>query len=173
MQSALSFTAIDFEIATADQNSACAIGLVMVENGEIVNEYYSLIKPPKNLYMWQTTRVHGIKPADTIKAPTFGELFSEIRPLIENRTMVAHNELFDRNVLRKTMSYYGLSYENLGLAATWECTFRIYQKKGFKPTRLNACCEVLGIQLNHHEALSDARACAQLYLRHPAIASLV
>ncbi len=173
MQSELSFTAIDFETATANQNSACAIGLVVVENGAIVDEFYSLIQPPQNQYMWQTTRVHGIKPKDTLYAPTFKDLFPSIRPLISNRMMVAHNELFDRGVLRKTMLYYGLSYESLGLPPNWECTFRIYQKKGFKPARLNACCEVLGISLNHHEALSDARACAELYLRHPSIDSFV
>ena len=62
------------------------------------------------------------------------------------------------------MEFYGLEYNKLHLAASWECTFRIYQKMGFKPARLNSCCEVMGIELNHHEALSDARACAQLYL---------
>ena len=86
--------------------------------------------------------------------------------------MVAHNELFDRGVLRKTMHFYNLPYDQLGLQEKWECTFKIYQGKGFKPARLNACCEVLGIELNHHEALSDARACAQLYMRHADIISL-
>lgn len=173
MQSELSFTAIDFETATANQNSACAVGLVVVERGIIVNEFYSLIQPPQNQYMWQTTRVHGIRPRDTVDAPTFQQLFPQIVPFISNRLMVAHNELFDRGVLRKTMNYYNLNYQDLGLKEKWECTFRIYQQKGFKPTRLNACCEVLGIELNHHEALSDARACAQLYLRHAEIPSLI
>ncbi len=39
MQSGLSFTAIDFETATANQNSACAVGLVVVEQGIIVDEF--------------------------------------------------------------------------------------------------------------------------------------
>jgi len=173
MQSGLSFTAIDFETATANQNSACAIGLVVVERGIIVEEFYSLIQPPQNQYMWQTTRVHGIRPRDTATAPTFKELFPRIFPLINNRVMVAHNELFDRGVLRKTMNYYNLPYDSLGLMEKWECTFKIYQGKGFKPARLNACCEVLGIELNHHEALSDARACAHLYLRHTDVRSVV
>ncbi|UIR55937.1 3'-5' exonuclease [Sphingobacterium sp. SRCM116780] len=173
MRSDLTFTAIDFETATGHQNSACAVGIVTVESGVITNEFYSLIQPPRNEYMWQTTRVHGIKPKDTLYSPTFKELFQDIKPLLSNKLMIAHNELFDRNVLRKTMLYYGLVYEELGLPEMWECTYKIYRKKGFKPTRLNACCEVLGIDLNHHEALSDARACAELYLRHPFVESLV
>ena len=29
---------------------------------------------------------------------------------------------------------------------------------------LNRCCEIHNIELKHHDALSDARACAKLYL---------
>lgn len=173
MKSDLTFTAIDFETATGHQNSACAVGIVTVESGIIIDEFYSLIQPPGNEYMWQTTRVHGIKAKDTRDAPTFKELFPTIKSLLTNKVMIAHNELFDRNVLRKTMLYYGLRYEELQLADMWECTYKIYRNKGFKPARLNACCEVLGIDLNHHEALSDARACAELYLRHPFVPTLL
>ncbi|UZJ65388.1 exonuclease domain-containing protein [Sphingobacterium sp. KU25419] len=90
-----------FETATGHQNSACAVGIVTVESGIITNEFYSLIQPPRNEYMWQTTRVHGIKPRDTQHSPTFKELFPSIKSLLANKLMIAHNELFDRNVLRK------------------------------------------------------------------------
>ena len=53
MTSDLTFTAIDFETATGHQNSACAVGIVTVESGIITNEFYSLIQPPRNEYMWQ------------------------------------------------------------------------------------------------------------------------
>jgi DNA polymerase III epsilon subunit-like protein len=36
---------------------------------------------------------------------------------------------------------------------------KIYKAKGLKPTKLSDCCRTMKIQLNHHEALSDARAC--------------
>lgn len=164
MNSDRNFTAIDFETATANQNSACAIGIVTVEQGIITNEFYSLIQPPQNQYMWQTTRVHGIKPKHTAESPTFLELFPQIEHLLKGQHMVAHNELFDRNVLKKTMSLYGMSYSALGLPEMWDCTYKIYKNKGFKPARLNSCCQVMEIELNHHEALSDARACALLFL---------
>jgi DNA polymerase-3 subunit epsilon len=61
------------------------------------------------------------------------------------------------------MALYGLNYDDLNLSARWECTVK-FTKKGLKPTKLSDCCRTMKIQLNHHEALSDARACAQLYL---------
>lgn len=40
----------------------------------------------------------------------------------------------------------------------------MYRAKGFSSAKLNICCQTMNIPLNHHEALSDARACANLYL---------
>ncbi len=161
----MNFTAIDFETATGKRNSACAVGIVTIENGTIAEEFYSLIQPPGNTYFSMNIAVHGIYPQDTLNAPTFGKLYPEIKARLQGRTLVAHNEVFDRSVLRRTMEYYALDYAELGLAERWECTMRIYKAKGYVPYKLNSCCDRLNIPLKHHEALSDAIGCAQLYLR--------
>jgi DNA polymerase III subunit epsilon len=159
-----SFSAIDFETATGYQKSASAVGIVTVENGRIVDEFYSLIQPPGNEFWWQNIRVNGITPQHTRNAPFFTELYPEIKKRLECRKVVAHNESFDRNVLKKVMNYYYLDYSELNLPEKWECTLKIYKAKGFKPTNLHICCQKMGIDLIHHEALSDARAAAKLYL---------
>ena len=46
----MTFTTIDFETATSNRNSACAVGIVTVENRIITEEYYTLIQPPNNEY---------------------------------------------------------------------------------------------------------------------------
>ena len=158
----MNFTAIDFE--TAIGFHPCSVGIVTVENGIIVDEFVSLIKPPNNLYSPYTIQVHGIYPRDTMNAKSFAQIFPEIRKRLENRVVVAHNESFDRNVLAKSMEIYNLDYAALNIASRWECTVKIYKAKGLKPAKLIDCCREMKIQLNHHEALSDARACAKLYL---------
>lgn len=157
------FTAIDFETATAYH--PCSVGIVTVEDGVITDEFVTLIKPPNNTYSPFTIAVHGIRPHQTMYAKTFLEVFPEIEKRLRNRVVVAHNESFDRNVLSKSMALYGLSYESLNISDRWECTVKIYKAKGIKPTKLSDCCRIMNIRLNHHEALSDARACAQLFLR--------
>lgn len=159
------FTAIDFELATSDYTSVCSVGIVNVVDEKIVNEFYSLVQPPNNKYMWQTTRVHGIKAKDTLEAPTFDQLFEAIRPLLVNQKIVAHNEAFDRAVLQRTMKHYALDYKILNLPEKWECTSEIYRKAGFMKTKLSVCCNIMGIALEHHDALSDARGSALLYLK--------
>ena len=156
------FTAIDFETATAYHT--CSVGIVTVEEGIIVDEFVTLIQPPNNFYNPFNIQVHGIYPRDTANAKTFVEVFPEIEKRLKNRVVVAHNESFDRNVLSKTMALHGLNYEDLNIGSRWECTVKIYKAKGFKPAKLSDCCRIMNIALEHHEALSDARACAKLYL---------
>lgn len=158
----MNFTAIDFETATAYH--PCSVGIVTVENGIIVDEYMTLIKPPRNEYSPFTIAVHGIHSRDTINAKTFAQVYPEIKKRLQNRVVVAHNESFDRNVLAKSMALYGLDYGELNIGSRWECTVKIYKAKGLRPAKLSDCCRVMKIALNHHEALSDARACAKLYL---------
>lgn len=158
----MNFTAIDFETATSYH--PCSVGIVTVENGIITDEFVTLIKPPNNVYNPFTIQVHGIYPRDTVNAKSFAQVFPEIEKRLKNRVVVAHNESFDRNVLVKSMLLYGLNYDDLNIASKWECTVKIYKAKGIKPTKLSDCCREMNIKLNHHEALSDARACAKLYM---------
>ena len=160
----MTFTAIDFETATGSPESACAVGIVTVNEGIITEEYYTLIQPPNNEYWYRNVMVHGIKPIETLNEKTFDSHFPEIQKRLFGRTIVAHNEAFDRRVLMNTMKYYGLYYDELEIADMWECTCKIYRKKGYKPANLKHCADLNNIQLVHHEALSDARACAKLYL---------
>jgi DNA polymerase-3 subunit epsilon len=73
----MTFVAIDFETATAFH--PCSVGIVTVENGVIVDEYVSLIKPPNNQYNPFTIAIHGICPQDTISTKTFVKVFPEIK----------------------------------------------------------------------------------------------
>lgn len=160
----MNFVAIDFE--TAISHHICAVGIVSVENGEIVDTFSSLIRPPNNYFDFRTIQVHGIRPDQTVNAPTFGVIYPEIRKRLAGKVVVAHNESFDRNVLAKSMMDAGVDYADLQLPDRWECTLKLYKRKGFKPAGLDACCARLAIALNHHEALSDAIACAELYKLH-------
>ncbi len=158
-----SFVAIDFETANGSPHSACQVGIVSMQGESIVSEYETLIQPPGNHYEYWNTKIHGISADDTAYSPTFLELADTILPLLENQIIVAHNATFDLKVLTKTMEYYGLNYKDYNLARKWECTLKIYRKQGHRKNNLKACCDRNNIELQHHDALSDARGCALLY----------
>lgn len=162
----MNFVAIDFETATGNPASACAIGLVEMDHGEVIREEYFLIQPPQNYYSYRNILVHGITPEQTQSAPDFETVIRQVLPMIEGKVLVAHNEPFDRKVMQTGMAYYDMYYEDFDLPAKWQCTCRIYRAKGFKPASLNACSARMNIELNHHHALSDAIACAKLFSYH-------
>lgn len=151
------FTAIDFETAQGYRWSICQVGLVRVEHGIITNEINLLVQPPNNYYWERFIDIHGITPQHTANAPTFDMIWHKIEPFIKNQSVVAHNGLcFDFPVLSRTLEYYGMQapdYEK-------HCTYRIYKSD------LASLCQEHKIPLNHHDALSDARACAMLFLMH-------
>lgn len=157
------FVSIDFETANHMPYSACSVALVTVENSVIVDRYHTLIQPPQNLYHKRYSELHGIFPEHTLNAPTFEDVAYDILSRMEFETIVAHNEGFDRSVLKAALTYYDISSRTLKLSKKWECTVKIYRKLGFKPANLKACCNRMNIPLNHHDALSDAEACAILY----------
>lgn len=150
------FTAIDFETANGNMNSICQIGLVQVENGIITHEWEQLVQPPDNEYHWGNSRVHGINRRITAHAPTFAEVWHLMQPYIQSQHVVAHNAPFDCTCLEQTLAFYNLPKP----AYTKHCTVKIYKRN------LAFLCEQFGIELQHHNALSDARACAMLFLKH-------
>ena len=151
------FTAIDFETAHGKRYSICQVGLVRVENGVITNELSILVQPPHNFYWDWFTDIHGITPEITRNAPTFNKIWHLFEPYINHQSVVAHNGMsFDFPVLAQTLAYYDMEvpeYEK-------HCTYRLFG------SNLASLCLKYNIPLNHHEAMSDARACATLFLKH-------
>lgn len=156
-----SFLAIDFETSDYAADSACSIGLVRVENGIITGEYTHLIRPPRRIMRF--TDVHGIRWNDVENMPTFGEIWQNILPLFkEIHFLVAHNASFDRRVLNACCEHYGITTPEM----PFRCTVQVARNHfKIKPAKLSNVCDVLGIDLTHHEALSDARACAKIMIK--------
>lgn len=151
------FTAIDFETANWEPASICQVGLVRVENGEIVKKVNRLVQPPKNNYFYKNIEVHGIRPEDTENAPTFDVVWHEdMKLLIQDQVVVAHSIGFDANCLRHALAWY----DEIQPEFEERCTLTIYRKG------LSYLSKKYKIPLKHHDALSDAHACAQLYLKH-------
>ena len=55
----MEFVAIDFETAVG-HDSPCAVGIVTVRDGVVVDEYCQLIQPPGNTYNWMKTSLGRI-----------------------------------------------------------------------------------------------------------------
>jgi DNA polymerase-3 subunit epsilon len=156
----MNFVAIDFETANYRADSACAVGLVKVTDGEIVEKVVHLIRPPTREFVF--TYIHGLTWKDVAKAQDFASLWPGIESFFEGAEfLAAHNASFDKGVLHACCASYGLPAPSLPFRCTVQLSRRTWN---IRPTKLSDVCQKLGIALNHHEALSDAMACAQIYL---------
>lgn len=153
---AFDFTAIDFETMTAERTSACAVGIVRVENCVITQKFYSLIKPIPDTRSSTNTHVHGITQEMVLSAPTWSELWPSVEKYFVGQVIVCHNADFDLDVLRSLTSFYNLSYTIAQFVDTMSITH----------SSLPDACAMSGIPLeSHHDALCDATACARIMLK--------
>ena len=159
----IDFCAIDFETATHERNSACEIGISVVENGEIVQTRTWLIKPPSYPYFHpRNMDVHGITPADVQTAPTFDEIWHEAEELMYGNLMIAHNASFDASVLRSCLDYYGFFKPRIN----YLCSISLAKKswKNLPKYGLKSLAEHHTLSFNHHRAGDDAEVCAKISL---------
>lgn len=159
----MDFVAIDFETANARPDSACQLGLVRVLAGDIVAEGSWLIRPDPFYFSPGCVAVHGIQPADVEQAPGWDQLWGELSEWFTDQVLVAHNARFDMNVLRGTLLRHDLAVPSLEFTCTRAVSRLAWPGQagyGLKPLAAR-----LGIVFRHHDALEDARACAELLLQ--------
>lgn len=156
------FAAIDFETANSERSSVCSVGVVIVRGGEIVDRFYSLIKPEPEYYNYRCSQVHGLCAEDTYDALVFPEVWKQIEPLIEGLPLVAHNKAFDESCLKAVFRVYQMDYPDY----EFQCTCIASRKRWpGESNNLDVAAARCGHYMqNHHHALADAEACAAIAL---------
>jgi DNA polymerase-3 subunit epsilon len=154
------FAAIDFETADYGRDSACAVAIVRVEGQVIVDRAHYYIRPPRRRFAF--SYLHGISWQDVVDAPTFLQLWPTLQEQLAGvEFLAAHNASFDRSVLHTCCAQARLN----GPAHAFQCTVRLARAVwNIYPTTLPDVCRHLHIPLRHHNAGSDAEACARIVI---------
>jgi DNA polymerase-3 subunit epsilon len=161
---ALDFTAIDFETANPSNASACAVGLVRVRDGRVVDSAGWLIRPPAghDVFFDLNTRIHGITAADVVTAATWTEQLPALTAFIGGDVLVAHNAGFDMAVIKRTCEATGDVYPAYRYACSLQVARRVYQLESY---RLPFVAAEAGFgEFAHHNATADALACAHVMI---------
>jgi len=167
----MDFITLDFETATSQRGSPCEIGLTFVKENQIIETRSWLIQPINNEYDEFNIYIHGITPEDTADKPEFNEIWNEIKPLIENQFLIAHNAGFDISVLRRTLELYQLPFPTLNYSCSYIFSKKVWQ--GLPAYDLKTLCRVNNIVLQHHRAGADSKATAELTLEAFKIAGVI
>ncbi len=158
------FVAFDVETPNSANDRMSAIGIAVVENGAVTEEFSTLVDPEEH-FDWFNVQLTGITPAMAAEAPNFAELWPVLEPYLSSGLLIAHNASFDMGVLAKCLAAYDILWKP---TAEYACTVRMGRAcfPGFPNHKLNTMCDHLGIELDHHRAGSDSRACAELMIRY-------
>lgn len=156
----MDYYAIDFETANEFSTSACSIGIVGVENGEVKLEEYHLINPEEYFNPYNI-EIHKITEADVFGAPTFKEVWEEIKDYFNGTYIFAHNAFFDVSVLNACLKKSNIKIPDFKFGCTVRIAQRIW-KEELPNVKLSTISRYLNLKHNHHNALSDAYVCARI-----------
>jgi DNA polymerase-3 subunit epsilon len=161
----IDFTAIDFETANSAAASPCAVGLVKVRDGKIVDEWGIAFLPPLGHQFFHpgNIAIHGIRPSDVSDGPEWHEVLPLLLDFVGDDILVAHNAPFDMGVLRAAAYEVGAELP----ALNYLCTVQLSRKAfpGLDSHRLPSVAMRVGFdEFKHHDALDDSRACAHILM---------
>ena len=159
-------TFVVFDIETTGfspvKNKIIEIGAVKIEKGEIT-DYFSVFVNPQIPIPYEITKLTGIQDAMVVEAQTIGQVLPKFLDFCQGAVLVAHNANFDMSFIQENCRRQGFPTEytyvdTLGLA-------RVLLPAQGKHT-LDAVCKTLKISLeNHHRAVDDAKATAEIFQR--------
>ncbi len=158
----MNFTCIDFETANRYRDSACAIGVVRVENGAITDRIYRLIRPVNLYFDYRNIEIHGITATDVENEPLFDEIYSEIQHLFEDELLLAHNAAFDMSVLKYSLMAADVAPPRAHYFDSLQIARKLFPN--LPNHKLNTLAGYFGYSFQHHHALEDAEVTAKIIL---------
>lgn len=157
------YAVVDLEATgTGTDAKIIQIGIVLVENGEIIDSYATDINPYE-LLDDHIKNLTGITDQQLSQAPDFGQVASTIYDMIGDAIFVAHNVKFDANLLAEALFFEGYELltprvDTVELSQLFFPTFEKYS--------LGNLAEHLELGLDQaHTAISDALATARLLIK--------
>lgn len=159
------FICLDVETANASLSSICQIGAVIYENRRLVDQWSTMVNPNQE-FRNINIRIHGIRASDVATAPDLATMLGELQ-CFTGSSIISSYGAFDRSAVSQASMASGLQPP----ANQWIDLQRVvrnawpleFTANGWK---LSHMCKQLGISLeNHHDALSDAVAAAEVFIQ--------
>ncbi|MFB9308621.1 DNA polymerase-3 subunit epsilon [Agromyces hippuratus] len=161
----MAFAVVDFEttgLLPSYHHRVVEIGVTHVDDdGTVTGHWETLINPERDLGPQQ---IHGIRAADILDAPVFGDIVGEFTELLAGRVFAAHNATFDLRFLQAEFARAGYA---LAPETPSVCTMSLGASFGLgASSSLSHACAAHSIEHGlAHSAGSDSHAAAQLLAR--------
>ena len=159
-----SFVVFDIETTgfSAINDKIIEIGAVKVRDGEIVDRFSTFVNPTVPI-PFKITNLTGISDEMVINAPKIDVVLQEFLEFVGDSVLVAHNAGFDVGFIEQNCKGLGIpsAYTYLDTVAL----ARVLLTNLAKYT-LDNVAKTLGVSLhNHHRAVDDAEATAEIFVK--------
>lgn len=156
------FVAFDLEMPGQYVPRISAIGITVVEHGEIVDKKYFLVNPECEFDPY-VVKLIGITPEMVENEPTFPEIWEEIKGIMSSGLLVAHGAPGDMLTLCSCLRDYGIEwFDKVNYVCTCDMGLKWYPH--LEHHSLDVMCQHIDFEIKHHHALSDSEGCAMLFL---------
>lgn len=156
----LAFVDVETSGSFADKDRIIEIGIVRIENNEVVGRLNTLINPNASI-PWFITKITGIHEDDLHTQPTFDEVIDNIDELIKGTTFVAHNVSFDYSFIQGEFRRLRRPFNHPRMC-TVKLSRTLYPQ--FRKHNLDSVSQRFGIDINNrHRAFDDAYALWEFY----------
>lgn len=149
---------LDVETANANQSSLCQIGVVLVLDG-VVSQEFNWIIDPEDWFDPYNVGIHGIDASRVEGCPNYRSIHSEIKELLSDE-IVVHHTAFDKNAMDMVAEDYGLDQLEvrwLDSARVVRRVFDEFRLRGYGLANLAKCFD---LEFKHHDAVEDAKVTA-------------
>ncbi|MBQ6475405.1 MAG: PolC-type DNA polymerase III [Clostridia bacterium] len=154
-----------FDIETtglnAGKDTIIEIGAAIVENGKIGERYNTFVNPYRKIPE-KIVKLTGISDSMVKDAPPIEKVLPEFLTFAGASVLVAHNAAFDTEFIATACKRMGIDYRFESLDTLTFARQLVPELKNYK---LNSLTKYFNVDLeNHHRAVDDALACAQIML---------
>jgi len=157
----MEFAVIDVETSNQNPASICQVGIACFSKGRLVRTWETLINPGDSFLSFNT-QLHGIGPSAVTHSPTWIEVQSDLRDLLEGCILASHT-YFDRGAMNGANLRYGVKLISV---ADWLDTCQIARRAWphLPNHKLTSLARTFGIFYEEHNAVEDARCAGEILI---------
>lgn len=156
----MKYVIVDIETANPNITSICQIAIVTYENGQIIDQWHTLINP-KTDFHYMNVMIHGIDERAVKNAPTLSDVADIIKTKFADNIICSYGA-FDRSSL--TRIFPELSNQWLDIVRVVRRSWgQEFAKYGYGLASMASALKIK--QANHHDALDDVLVAGEILIK--------
>ena len=156
------FVAVGIKTVNSNLSSICQIGIARYEGGQLIEEWSLRINPGSPFESSKTKSI-GISEDEIASLPKLPDIEPQLRTMLEGAIVVFHSMLERKSLARAFQNYNLKSIDAVSVDCT-RIVRRVWEDRRYGGYEVMSMSNELGFEISHHDALVNAKACANVII---------